>query len=271
MSLTARDRKILIILGVLVLPIAYWFLLLSPKRAQEGKLQSQLTQARSAEQSAAQRVASLNQAKRSFASDYTTIIRLGKSIPSTLDMSSLLFQLNAAAGGNGIIFSSVTSGARSSAPGTASSPSSTTGAPTASPPAASGTSSTTPASTTSSVPGLDSVPITFEFDGSFFDLASFFHQVKRFVQVANGQVQVSGRLITIDNLEFKTPNTSGSGGGASASELQATVTGTVYLAPKSQGLTAGATPTGPTPTGPAQTPASTPASSASPAAAVIAR
>lgn len=269
MTLSARDRKILIVVGLVAIPLAYWLLLLSPKRAEQSKLQNQLTQARSAEQSAAQNLASLNAAKRSFANDYATVIRLGKSIPASLDMASLLFQLDAAAGGNGIVFSNVTSGARSSQPGAASTPSSTAGATST----AASASSTTSVASNSGVQGLDSVPITFEFDGSFFDLASFFHQIKRFVQLQNNQLVVSGRLITINNLEFKLPTNSGPQTNPSMPRLTATVGATVYLAPKSQGVAAGATPSGPAGTGSSTaTPvsgSSTP--SAAPAAAALTR
>lgn len=260
MRLTARDRKILLVIGVLVVPLAYWFLLLSPKRDEQSTVQNQLTQARSAEQTAAERLANLTQAKRSFASDYTTVITLGKSIPSTLDMSSLLTQLDAAAGGNRVIFTSVTSGAHSSQPGAASAGTTTTGA------------SQSSSKPTSSLPGLDSVPISFEFDGTFFDLANFFHNVKRFVQVVNGQVVVTGRLITIDNVEFKVPPVAGSAGSGGSPTVSATVSATVYLAPESQGVTAGATPSGPAGTSSAAAPVSGSSSASSaPSAAVVAR
>jgi hypothetical protein len=84
--------------------------------------------------------------------------------------------------------------------------------------------------------------LTFNFTGSYFDLADFFHRVKRFVYVANNQIFVRGRLLTIDTLSFA-PGTSSTGGSTGA--LTATVGATVYLSPKSQGATGGATPAGP--------------------------
>ena len=53
-------------------------------------------------------------------------------------------------------------------------------------------------------PGLDSVPLDFTFTGSYFDLADFFHRMKRFVRVANDEIKVQGRLMTIDSLDFTT-------------------------------------------------------------------
>ncbi|MBA2505781.1 MAG: hypothetical protein H0V29_07535, partial [Thermoleophilaceae bacterium] len=85
-------------------------------------------------------------------------------------------------------------------------------------------------------PGLVTVPLTLKFDGRFFKLADFFHDLKRFVRVANNRIAVSGRLITIDSLGFTSeefPN------------LKVEVGATAYLSPKAEGAAAGATPQGP--------------------------
>jgi hypothetical protein len=111
------------------------------------------------------------------------------------------------------------------------------------------TSTTTTTATTAAPPAtataLDSVGLTFNFSGSYFDLADFFHRLKRFVYVANNQIFVRGRLMTIDTLAFA-PTTTGGTATAAAGELTATVGATVYLSPKAQGgVTGGATPQGP--------------------------
>ena len=46
------------------------------------------------------------------------------------------------------------------------------------------------------------MPLELEFVGNFFSLADFFHDIKRFVRVANKNVVVSGRLITVDGVRF---------------------------------------------------------------------
>ena len=50
--------------------------------------------------------------------------------------------------------------------------------------------------------GLETVPLELEFVGNFFNLADFFHDVKRFVHVANNSVVVNGRLVTIEGINF---------------------------------------------------------------------
>ena len=106
--------------------------------------------------------------------------------------------------------------------------------------------------------GLETVPLELEFTGHFFSLADFFHDIKRFVHVVNEDVVVNGRLVTIDSVNYTSDP-------LLFPRLRAQIKATVYLSPKTQGATAGATPQGPaatTPPGPR--PAATPAPSSTP-------
>jgi Tfp pilus assembly protein PilO len=105
--------------------------------------------------------------------------------------------------------------------------------------------------------GLETVPLEMEFVGDFFRLADFFHDVKRFVHVANQNVIVNGRLVTIDSVSYASDP-------VLFPRLRATIKATVYLSPKTEGATAGATPEGPAATTPATTPAATPAPAETP-------
>lgn len=280
LSMSDRDRKILLALVPLALVAAYWFLLLSPKREEAAKVREAAAQAESVRDTAQQKASQLAGAKRSFAADYATVIRLGKSIPTSLDMPSLLVQLDEAAKGTGIDFVSIQTGERTTSAAAPAGPPAAGAGPAApgAPPAQSGagqnaqaagnaaTPPATPAGTpgaaaTPSPEGLESVPLDFEFTGSFFDLADFFHDMKRFVRVANDKVVVNGRLITIDSFSFDA--------GESFPALKAEVHATVYLAPKSEGATAGASPQGPAPAAPGQAPQT--ASSSTPPAATVTR
>lgn len=101
----------------------------------------------------------------------------------------------------------------------------------------------------SSPAGLETVPLELEFVGNFFSLSAFFHDVKRFVHVANTSVVVSGRLITVEGVKFESDP-------QLFPRIKAEVKATVYLSPKAEGATAGATAQGPAPA-PGTTPAST--------------
>jgi hypothetical protein len=300
-SVTDRDKKIIMLLLPVLVIGAFFYFVLAPKRHEASKVQEDLTQAETQRDSAQAQVTQLTSAKNSFASDYQTVISLGKSIPSSVDMPSLLVQLDSAAKGTGISFDDIhlgdrqtsgTSAPASTPPGGGSNPAAPGSAPASGGPggaaqnagqavssanAKNGANASTQASTggtgnsatgptASGVQGLDSVSLDFTFTGQFQNLADFFPRMKRFVQVVNGQIEVHGRLMTIDSFQFTS--------GETFPKLTAAVKATVYLAPKAEGISAGATPQGPAGTSAATpTPASTPApsSTSTPTAAVTSR
>lgn len=286
MTLSDRDRRILLILIPIVVLIAYWFLILSPKRDDLKTARDAQHSAEAARDQAVAQAAQLEKARQTFAADYAAVVRLGKAIPDTIDAPSLLVQLDRASKGTHIDFNSVTFGARAAAtvpvattttsgPAQPNGNAAAGGAPASSAPgtaaesagnavnqgnqassnvnAASGgttttSTTTTTATTTGAAPSttsaaLDAVALTFNFSGSYFDLADFFHRIKRFVYVANNQIFVRGRLLSIDSLAFQPGSaTAGTGG---TGDLTATIGATVYLSPKAQGATGGATAAGP--------------------------
>ena len=289
MTVSERDKKILLILIPVIVVLGYWFLLLAPKReaasAAEATLQTEQSTLAEAEANAN----TVTAAKANFARDYAAVVALGKAIPSSVDMPSLLVQLEQAARGTGIELDGVTAGEReplAAAPtgtGTPTTPTAPSGQPpqsapgaaaagaqsaadsasagnTASDPSAAGTATapTDPAAAGAAPApaALESVSLEFKFKGEFFSLADFFHRLKRFVYVNGDNVRVRGRLMTIDGVEYT----------ADADTfplLTATVQATVYLSPKAEGVTAGATPAGPQAASVAPVPATTTASSGS--------
>lgn len=294
MSMTDRDRKILMALIPIAVILGYWFLLLSPKREEATSIQDKLATAETVRDTAQQKASSLAGAKRTFSADYATVIRLGKSIPSSVDMPSLLVQLDRAARGTGIKFTDVKTGERSAVatpaatttpPGGNSGPTAAGAAPAQSgagqaaqsasgavsgannsnAAAAGSTSADGTGTAASTAATLETIPLDFEFRGSFFDLADFFHRMKRFVRVTNDKIVIRGRLMTINSFSFDSSQ--------NFPQITATVNATVYLAPKAEGVNAGASPQGPAAaTGSApQTSSATPTPSATPTATVITR
>jgi hypothetical protein len=274
MTLTDRDKKLVLVVLPLVVLLGYWFLLLGPKREAASEAAATLEAEQLKLTEAQAQATAVNAAKANFARDYSAVVALGKAIPTSVDMPSLLVQLEQAARGTGIKLDGVTMGERttSAAGGSAGTPGapnpggSTPTAPSGQPPqsapgavaanaqgtanAASTPPPTSDAATASAgadavgatpapVSGpLESVSLEFAFKGSFFELANFFHRLKRFVYVDGEKVRVRGRLLTIDGVEYVTdPET--------FPALTATVKASVFLTPKAQGATAGATPTGP--------------------------
>ena len=112
MNLTERDRKIAIAIVPLLLLAAYWFLMLAPKRDAAAEASKELTKQTERRDTARAAASSARGDQTDFAADYAEIVRLGKAIPSSVDMPSLLVQLDRAAEGTDIRFTKVAEGQR---------------------------------------------------------------------------------------------------------------------------------------------------------------
>ena len=281
MSMTDRDRKVILVLIPLMVLLGYWFLVLGPKRDESSKVAAKIPAARTAAESAEATEARLEGSRESFSADYAEMIRLGKAVPTSLDMPSLIVQLDEAARSTGIKFISLTRGEAATPAATPITPAppaesgagqtaqgAEQGVAAAQPaapaeggaaPAAAPANGAPPAAGGSAVPpaGLQAVPLELTFAGGFFELADLMHRIKRFVRVANERIEVNGRLLTVEGLKFESIDTD---------ELKVTMSASIYLVPKAVGATAGATPSGPAGATPAAAPP--PAGVSPPAAAV---
>jgi hypothetical protein len=129
----------------------------------------------------------------------------------------------------------------STASSSSSSQSSAGGASASAAPANASAASSLPIGSTVGPAGFPLLQFQFKFQGSFYKMADFIHNIRRMVQSRNKQVLVSGRLVTIDGIAL----TSGDKG---FPQVKATIGATAYLAPPGQGVFAGATPAGPSAT-----------------------
>ena len=111
-SMSDRDRKLVLAIIPIVVIVAYWFLLLAPKREEASTASASLTKQEARRDAAQAGLAQASSAKTDFRSDYTQIVRLGKAIPADVDMPSLLVQLEGAAEGTGIKFTKIATGER---------------------------------------------------------------------------------------------------------------------------------------------------------------
>ena len=97
MTLSDRDRKLALVIIPIVLLVAYWFLLLAPKREASASASKDLSEQTQRLEQARTAANTAKQAKTNFAADYAEIVRLGKAIPAGVDMPSLVVQLDRAA------------------------------------------------------------------------------------------------------------------------------------------------------------------------------
>jgi Tfp pilus assembly protein PilO len=299
MSLTARDRRIILILIPIVAIIAYYFMVLSPKREEASKVAHELTQAQSKRDQAEAQLTQLNQAKATFPSDFATVIRLGKAVPTTVDMPSLILQINQAAAGTGLTFQDFKPGPRSDgATGASSSPASTPpgggsnpaapgSAPAQSFPGkqaqkagnavtqanntsqaqanatASGPSGATgPTGPTGAAGPSDSSTPGLVTVPLTFNMRGNFFGLADFFHRMKRFVQVVNDQIVVRGRLLTIDSFSFQKSDPASSLLTASVNATVYLTPADQGTSAGATPQGPAPTVPGGAPQ--PASSSAP-------
>jgi hypothetical protein len=259
--MTGRDRIVVISIAVVLLLGAAWLIVVSPERKKAAALGAQVTAASAQLATAEGQVATARSAQTKYAAAYTEIVNLGKAVPPSQEVPSLIYQIAHATDQKNVEFSSITDTGAAGA--------SSSGASAAATPAA-GTSASASAS------GFTQMPFTFVFNGNFSDLYHLFQQLdSSTVRTAAGGLSVSGRLLTIQSIKLSPSTTSSSGksAGAGSELLSGNVTATAYVLPASQGLTAGATTSAPAGTAatPAATPASTSASTSSPTAPALVR
>jgi hypothetical protein len=252
--MTARDRLVLIGLGTLAMLAAVYLLLVAPERKQASALSSKVAAASAQLSTAEGAVASARADQTRYASAYASIVNLGKAVPASEEVPSLIYQLAQASDQKHVEFSSISTGA--SGAGSSSSASSTASAATASAASA----------------GFTQMPFTFVFSGSFDDLYHLFQQMNGFTtRTTSGGLRVSGRLLTIQGVKLSpAPITTSSSTGSSADEqLTGTISATAYVLPATQSVTGGATSA--SPTGASAVSASSSGSSGSTSAPAIAR
>jgi Tfp pilus assembly protein PilO len=240
--MTGRDRIVIMVIVVAVALAAVWMEVVSPERKQVNELNAQVASAQSALASAEGKVADARSAESQYATAYAATVNLGKAVPPSQEVASLIDQLTHASNQKNVYFSSISSG----------------GGSTASPAAATGASATSAVASA----GLTQLPFTFTFEGSYFDLEHLFNRLTDFTKLnGSGDIEVSGRLLTIRSVSLTPGGSSGSGTNTS-SNLTGSITATAYVLPASQSLTGSATPA--SPTGSSASPASSTAPSSSP-------
>jgi hypothetical protein len=217
-----RSPKILLpALAAVVAVAAFYFMLLSPKRDEAVKLDTDIAaQQVKLDQSRAQ-VTQYEKAQANYKANYTTLTRLGKAVPADDDVRSLLVQINNAATRSKVDFHAISIGAPATTPKDG--PAGTGLAP---PPG------TVPVGSA----GFSAMPFSFGFEGSFFRLSDFFNRLDDFVTVTNKDIDVTGRLLLLGSISV-TPQ-------EDLKHMTALIGAASYLVPAAQGIE-GATPTSP--------------------------
>jgi type IV pilus assembly protein PilO len=153
----------IVVVALLVVSAAGYFLLISPQRAKSSELAQEADAVRT--QIQALRIANA-QVQNVEPIRVADLFRVTKAMPDTDDMPGVLLELNGIARETGIRFESIT-------------PQETTDAG-----------------------GYLRRPIDLVFDGNYYELSDFLFRLRSLVRVRGGQLEATGRLFTVNNLNF---------------------------------------------------------------------
>ena len=164
-KLSPRALYAVVIGGVLVYALAFWFVAVSPKRAEASALEDEVAALQVTVAGA--RLAAMPQKNDDTRPiEVADIFRLAKAMPSGTDMPGILLELSRIAEETGIEFQSVTPAAAV-----------VTG-------------------------GFQKVPISLAFDGNFYELSDFLFRLRTLVGVRGGELRAAGRLFSVESISF---------------------------------------------------------------------
>ena len=159
----SREKQIgLVVAGLLLVAIAGYFLLISPKRSQANDLKAETASVQA--QIASSRSSAFVKALPAVRSART--FSLTKAIPDDVGMADVILELNQLAVDSGISFDEIT-----------------------------------PQDPTGDV-SFDVQPITVAFSGNFYTLSDFLFRVRNLVRVENGKLLTRGRMFAVSGVKF---------------------------------------------------------------------
>ncbi|HEV3480673.1 MAG TPA: type 4a pilus biogenesis protein PilO [Gaiellaceae bacterium] len=153
----------LVVVGLLVVALAGYLLLISPQRSKSADLAKEAEAIDVQIQALRTANARVRNVEPIRVAD---LFRVSKAMPTTDDMPSILLELNRIARETGIRFESITP----------------------QDPADAG--------------GYQRRPIDLVFDGNFYELSDFLYRVRSLVRVRGGKLEATGRLFTVNSLNF---------------------------------------------------------------------
>jgi Tfp pilus assembly protein PilO len=162
-DLSPRARMALALVAVLVYAAAAWFLVVSPKRSEVARLDTELT---AAELRLAEVRATANQPRKSFA-PVTDVIRLAKAMPASSDEAGLVLELAILARRSGVTLGSIA-----------------------------------PDGPSVDGAGVTLVPVAVSVTGSYGRITTFMKKARELVGVRKGKLQASGRLLSVRGVEL---------------------------------------------------------------------
>lgn len=163
-----RDIGILIGLGVVVLLVAWYFLLIGPKRDSIAEAQQQLKTEKEKYETDSDKIKRIEQ-ERDIAEQTTAdLLKLHKMVPIDTQVPSLIVELQQSAKESGIEFIAIVPGVPVAGEG-----------------------------------GVTIVPFELKYDGRFYDTNEFLYRVENYARMEGSSINVSGRFISVVGLKME--------------------------------------------------------------------
>jgi len=169
MKTSKRRIPLPLVLAVLVLvaAVAGYLLVISPKKNEAQKVDQEIA-AKRTQIAAALRAAeeAAEQQKPVTSIRVADLVELAKAMPDQTDMAGAILELNAAAESAGVEFTSIQ-----------------------------------PGEATAGI-GYTQLPLTLAFEGSYYELTELLYRLRHLVSVRDGVLDASGRLFTLDSIDW---------------------------------------------------------------------
>ena len=170
-----RDIAILIGLGVVVVVVAWYLLIIGPKKDDAAEKNAQYqTEKKSYDESLA-RVQRMDEEQVAAKQASADLLKLNKLVPSDSQVPSMIVEMQSTADLAGIKFMKIV-----------------------------------PDTAVAGVAGGTIVPFELNFQGEYYDVTDFLYRVENFARMEGTNVNVTGRLISVVTLELVEPDIDGS-------------------------------------------------------------
>lgn len=166
-----RDIGILIGLGVVVLLVAWYFLIIGPKRDKLAETEKQLEQEQKTYEDNSAKIKRITEEKNAAQQTEGEIMKLDKLIPADAQVPSLIIELQQSAQEAGIEFMKIE-----------------------------------PAEAVAGADGNTIIPFEMKFQGDFFDVNDFLYRVENYARMEGNDVNVSGRLLSVVEIILDEPD-----------------------------------------------------------------
>lgn len=166
-----RDIGILIGLGAVVLLVAWYFLVIGPKRDSIAETDKQLQQERKTFEENQAKVRRIGEERNAAKQTMAEILKLNKLIPVDAQVPSLIVELQQSASEAGIKFLKIE-----------------------------------PGEAVAGTEGNTVVPFEMKFQGDFYDVNDFLYRVENYARMEGNDVNVSGRLLSVAVITLEEPS-----------------------------------------------------------------